>query len=323
MTARQLLWLAIAINLVVATAPFRFDPPRLAQNRLEQRQDGALVFHDPSMARTMSAPAWIGDAIRTGSLSIDLQVKPASLKHSGPARILTITQDYTSQNLMIGQEQSDLVIRIRRPGARDDGEPAFIVPGAFEAGNVYDIHLQVRPGHIQVQIDGEPAVDRQFAGNALAGWEEGSNLALGNEIIGRRAWTGVISRATISTPEYHEDLLAPGYLQAPAEWWEVPYRLGILFTLDMPFDAFIAMLHFMAFMPIGYAALLLTSQRKATLWLLVIFLMLAVGIEASKILIADRHPTVLNVIANFLGALSGAFIASRLGFLGKKEGQGR
>jgi len=309
---KLLLLLALAINLVAATVPFTLDPPVLTQNRLEIGRDGALVLHDHSMARTMSPPAWLENAIRTDSLTIDLQVRPASSRQDGPARILTISQDYTSQNLMIGQEQSDLVIRLRRPGTDDDGEPAFVVPDVFESENLRDILLDVRPGSLQVQIDRKPMIARRLSKNALDSWDQHFNLALGNEVIGGRAWNGVIYRAVISTPEHREDLLAVGYLQAPREWWEVPYRLSALFAVDLPTDAYIAILHVIAFMPIGYAVVLSISRGKAYPLLLVLILALAIGIEAAKIIIEDRHPTLLNVMANASGALVGAWFGLRL-----------
>lgn len=319
MKLKLLLLLALAINLVAATAPFRLDPPRIAQNQIETRADGALVFHGSSMARTASPPGLLADAAATDMLSVDLSVTPASADQSGPARILAISQDYTSQNLMIGQEGDSLVIRLRRPGSGEDGEPAFAVPGTFQSGRASDISLRITPGNLRVDANGRTAIAQPLPERALQDWDSAFNLALGNEIIGRRAWSGVIDRAVIATPAHREDLLEPGRLDHPAQWWEVPHRLSILFETDLPLGAFVALLHFAAFAPIGYSLRRLNGSHRTWLWIALVLLLLAAGIEGAKILIEDRHPSILNLAANLAGGLAGAFAAPRLRFLGRPD----
>ncbi len=309
----MLLLLAIAINLIAATAPFRLDLPTVVQNRLEERQDGAFVFQEPSMARSSGSPDWVVDAKQTGRLTIDLKLTPATLNQGGPARILALSQGYLAHNLIVGQEQRDLVIRLRRNNAQLDGQPPFVAPEVFENGRSIELLVQLRPGRLQVEVDGKPAIDSPLPDNALSTWNDGYRLALGNEVVGLRGWDGAIERAVVLTPAYRDNLLAPGNLQIPEQWWQVPVRLRVASSDIRPEDVFAAFLHFLAFVPIGYALIGAIAQPGGRLlWPMVLIFALALGIEASKVLIEGRHPTALNLAANFLGGSAGALAALKL-----------
>ena len=308
----MLLWLAIAFNAVVAIVPFRFDPPNLVQNRLESQQQGALVFRPPSMARTMSGPAWIDDAKRTGTLTITLKVVPAVAAQEGPARILTISKNYRSRNILLGQQGADLIVRMRRPGSNADGRPSFVVPGVFAANRARNITVSIRPGWLSVRIDGETRLRRALQIDALGNWNSTYRLALGNEVIGRRAWNGVIQRAIVVTPHFRDDLLAPGRLEVPQQWWQVPDRLRQNpFHVQLPESGIVALLHLLAFVPIGYAAARLAAKRGRYRWVAVMVFVLGVLIETSKVLFAGRHILVLNILANIAGGLVGMVFARR------------
>ena len=313
MKLKLLLWLAIAFNAIVAIVPFRFDPPNLVQNRLESQQLGALVFHPPSMARTKSGPAWIDDARRTGTLTIRLRVIPAVAAQDGPARILTISENYRSSNLMIGQQGANLIVRLRRPGSEADGRPSFIVPDVFSANRARDVTVSIKPEWLSVQIDGETRLHRTLPVDALENWNSTYRLALGNEVIGRRGWDGVMQRAVVVTPRFRDDLLAPGRLEVPKRWWQIPDRLRQdPFYVQMPESGIVALLHLLAFVPIGYAAAGLTEKRGRYWWVALMVFVLGVAIETSKVMFAGRHILVLNIIANVAGGLLGMFLSTRL-----------
>ncbi len=271
------------------------------------------------MARSTDSPDWVKDAKRTGRLAIDLKLTPATLNQGGPARILALSHGYLAHNLIIGQEQRNLVIRLRRDDAQLDGQPSIVVSGVFEGGRSIELLVQLRPGRLQVDIDGAPAIDSPLPDNALSTWNDGYRLALGNEVVGLRGWNGTIERAVILTPAYRDNLLAPGNLQIPEQWWQIPVRLRVASSDIRPEDVFAALLHFLAFVPIGYAVIGTFAQPGGRLlWPMALIFALALGIEASKVLIEGRHPTALNLAANFLGGSAGAFAALRLRRLRRK-----
>lgn len=321
MSVRWVFWLAVAFNVLVALMPMTFETPRLAHNRLDPQSDGTLLFREPSMARSPTAPPWIGDASRSGRIEVDMRVTPARTKQTGPARILAVSEDYASHNLMIGQEEDALLIRLRRPGAEPDGQPALTVPGVFEAGQPVDIVVSVEPGLLRLAVDRRTTLRRSLPPDALVAWHPAYRVALGNEVIGMRGWDGAIERAIVTTPHFRDDLLAPGRLLAPQSWWEVPYRLQDLTHFELPLDGWIAVLHILAFAPIGYAAARMSPGKRRPGMAVVAIAMLAVAVEALKIAVAGRHPTLLNVLANFSGGLIGVALSQYLrnwsGFVGR------
>ena len=307
---KLLLLVALVLNLLAAAAPFRLELPEIVQNRVQEQSDGALVFDAPSIARTPAAPLWVEDAMASGELAIELRVTPASTDQSGPARIFSLSRDYLSHNLVIGQEGANLAIRLRRPGSSAAGQPAFWALDVFEAGHTSDIAVRIGPERLQVEVDGEIAIDKPLPYNALSGWDADYKLALGNEVVGLRPWNGTIERAVVTTPAHREGLLANGVLQKPAQWWQLPSRLRVAFGFAFPDDVLPTLLHVLAFMPIGYAALRLSRGpgNRALLVVLVLVLVLAIGVEGTKILFAGRHPTIWNMIANVTGGLAGALM---------------
>ncbi len=319
-TPGRLLLLVLALNLLAAIAPFRLELPETVDNHLQERADGALLFSAPSIARTAAPPRWVADARASGEIAVSLHVTPTFSEQSGPARIVSFSHDYLSHNLVIGQDRSDLVIRLRRPGSGADGQPAFVVANVFAAGRSSDILVRVRDAQLQVEVDGRAAIETTLPERPLSTWSDSYRLALGNEVLGLRPWNGRIERAVVTTPAFREDLLAPGVLEKPAQWWQVPSRLRVAFGFAFPDDVLPTLLHFLAFMPVGYAALQLRAMRGK--WVLVVLLVLplAVGVEGAKILFEARHPTIWNMLANWAGGLAGAIALPRFLRLRGKRG---
>lgn len=308
---RLLLLIAIAINLVAATAPFRLDLPVLVQNRLQAADDGTLTFRPPSIARTAAAPVWLEDAVKAGEITLDLTVTPGATEQAGPARILAISKDYLSHNLMVGQDKSDLLIRLRRPGSAADGQPAFVIPQVFTAGRASELHIQIGSGRLYVEVNEKTALNRALPAHSLQEWDSGFTLALGNEVTGLRGWNGTISRAVIETPLHRDDLLTGGSLNMQQSWWQIPPRLRVPFEFAFPEDALAALLHLIAFVPIGFALFKFYGGRAAWPFWIIIVLAIAAGMEAAKILVEGRHPSALNLIANAGGGLIGAHFLPR------------
>lgn len=306
MRMRTLLIGVLAVNFAAALAPFRFDVPRYVTNRLD-REHAAWRFAEPSLAATPSAPSWVDEVRRTATITINLTVRPEVVPQSGPARILTTSQNFNTRNLTIAQEGPDLHVRLRRPGSDVNGMPALIVPDVFRTGEWRDVAVAVRPGLVTIRVDGTLRAQEVLSPNALSRWDQAFPLALGNEVIGERPWVGQIATARISTPTMTVDLLAPGYLDVPEGWWHVPERLRAVMRVNMPADAGVALLHLVAFVPVGY--LLSRIRRQGHLLDTAVVLkvgVLSLAIELVKVMVDGRHPSLLNFAAQLLGGVIGA-----------------
>lgn len=305
MNSRMLLIAALAVSIAAALVPFRLDLPRHVSNGLDRPPAGPWRLREHSIARSFNGPPWVREATRSETLDVNVKVRSARARQSGPARILTNSAGFHARNLTVAQDGSDLVVRLRRPGSDANGEPAFVVPDVFRTGRWRDITVAIRPRRVQIHVDGTLRVARSLPADALAGWDPTFGIALGNEVSGQRPWAGDIAVAEVATASGRDDLLAPGRLEIPDAWWHVPARLGAFTRVELPTDAGIALLHLVAFLPVGYLLTRKGPERDVR------SLIMRVGglsllIELMKVGIAGRHPSLLNLVAQVVGGLGGA-----------------
>ena len=178
--------------------------------------DGVALFDGRSVLESTPGPEWLGDAIDAGSLEVRLSFETASGDQDGPARLLTITEDVHHADLMIGQDDADLVLRVRRPSSDASGDPAFVVPGAFSEG-WHDLSVRIEAGQLEATFDGRVVLDRPLAagtdGTGVSSWDRNYRVALGDEPDGDREWEGRLRDVAVVTTSGSTDLLAPGVLQ--------------------------------------------------------------------------------------------------------------
>jgi hypothetical protein len=76
------------------------------------------------------------------------------LNQTGPARLLTISTDPFQRNFMIGQQNTELVLRLRTPLAGLDGsQPQFIIPNVFTDQEFHQIIITYDGLVLTVYID--------------------------------------------------------------------------------------------------------------------------------------------------------------------------
>ncbi|MCB8977318.1 MAG: VanZ family protein [Ardenticatenaceae bacterium] len=89
--------------------------------------------------------------LNSSEFTISLVVKVSSVSQYGPARILSIGADPFQQNLMIGQEGTDLIVRVRTPFTGNNGTvPEWKIANVFvnEATN----HLVITYDGISIKV---------------------------------------------------------------------------------------------------------------------------------------------------------------------------
>lgn len=306
---RSALVAALAINIAAALIPFRFDPPRYVSNRLHRTENNVLVLGLPSVALSRNRVSWIDEAARLDTLTVRLRVKSDRASQFGPARIFTNSIDFNRRNLMVGQEGKDLVVRVRRIGSTPNGEPAFVIRDTLQPGRWRDVKVAIRPGLVRITVDGKVKIDQALPADALAGWNRSFGLALGNEVIGYRPWTGEIAKAEVAIGSHRDNLLAPGRLVVPDGWWYLPQRLRSVMRVNTPIDGVIALLHILGFVPVGFFAARIHSYQLDRLAVLSSVCLLSLSVELVKVAVAGRHPSLLNFGAQVVGGLAGVWIS--------------
>lgn len=91
---------------------------------------------------------------QSDELTLSTIIAPKNIFQTGPARIVSISQDSFHRNLTLAQEKSDLVFRLRTPLTGDNAsEPELIVPNVFKNTDFHQILITFNRQDINFYID--------------------------------------------------------------------------------------------------------------------------------------------------------------------------
>jgi VanZ like family len=301
---RVTLMAAFAIYACLSLEPFDWQLPRQQVNHAERLPEG---WRFPESGIVIAAPPhpWLEAAQHAETIGVFLLVRPLFTVQSGPARILTISRDAHLRNLTIGQEDDDLVVRLRTEetdlnGLRT-GEPVARVEDAFRAGNWVAIDLQIRPRELALAIDGERAVVVALPEAVLATWQRSLQLALGNETTCDRPWRGEIQKAVIEVAGEAIDYARRHDVEVPATCWVIGYPPVVVpFRLLFPQDI---VRNVLMYLPLGCLLGLAIRPRswRALVGGLLAILAVSASLEGAQMLVASRFTSVDDIICNTIG----------------------
>lgn len=121
-------------------------PQNLTENSVSYQLDGKHWLESESPVTFLNQ-----SLINSSEFTLSLIVGSRDASQYGPARILSIGADPFQQNLIIGQEGVDLVIRIRTPLTGNSGTvPEWKIADFFANSNLN--HLVIRYDGISVQV---------------------------------------------------------------------------------------------------------------------------------------------------------------------------
>ena len=296
----------VAFQALVAWVPFQLDAPGRYDNGVAQRSDGSLEVTGPRALAASEPPEALASAGDATTVQLDLDVTPADGSQEGPARIFAYSRDYQHANLMVGQERADLLVRLRRAGADDMGEPSLRVHDVFEEGQRLTATVVVGEGGAGVAVEGHEPVTTGMDAPAVPMWDDSHLITIGDDPRGQRVWQGVVHEATLSVDGQPTDYLAPGALEMPDRVWYAPTHRWRDSLVPDPSAMRRSVLHLMAFVPIG--ALLLARRRAVARPASVIAPAVAISVtlQLGKLVVDGRHASLLDIGAHSLGALAGA-----------------
>jgi VanZ family protein len=300
--------LLTAVLVVANLCPFDWDPPRQVPNHVTRTDTGALHFTGPSQARTVGPAEWLDKAVADGHFEISLEFTPESSWQPGPARILAVSISVLAANVMVGQDGDDLVIRLRQPGRDGSGNPARVVPDVLADGRPTQVAVGVANRRLSVSVDGRVRLEEPLPPNALAGWKA-YPLALGNEPRGSRPWQGIITRALVTTSGGTVDYLQPGALQIPDTYRYITHRPWEPLEIPTGRDAAGTAVHLLGFLLLG-AAVAGALRRPRPVLVVVGLGVFSLALQIAKIGFADRHPSIVHILAEVLGAAVGVALVA-------------
>jgi hypothetical protein len=269
--------------------------------------DGTVAFRGRSVLVSPTAPDWLAAAIDSGRLDVHLSFNASSSRQDGPARLLAITHDVHHADLMIGQEGTDLVVRVRRTASDPSGDPAFIVSDAIRSDRWQQLTVSIADGRLHVILDARTVIDELLSPSAdhtaLSSWDPAYQLTLGDELDGDREWHGRLRDVSVVTSLGTTDLLAPGDLRAGTGTVEIVRDRTILRPPDG--SPLFVVLRLLIFVPIGIALGLLLPRSIAISIGLALPLLLALG----KRFVDGRHAGLTEIVVGVAGTLIGVGVA--------------
>ena len=88
--------------------------------------DGGLKVQSPAfIASTTAATKVLNSVKKEGAITIEAWIKPASVTQSGPARIVSLSQDTGGRNFTLGQGEEFYEVRLRTTKTSANGEPSL------------------------------------------------------------------------------------------------------------------------------------------------------------------------------------------------------
>ncbi len=177
---------------------------KIADPQSVRRGAGALEFIGKGTQATADgASSRLAAAIKkSGEITIEAWLRPASGNQDGPARIVTLSKDPSNRNFTLGQDGNRYDVRLRATGTSTNGIPSTASPRASLSTNLtHVVYTRDRSGRTTIFLNGRPA-NKGDAKGATSNWDTSFRLALGDEYGGGRSWLGTYHLVAI----YSRDL---------------------------------------------------------------------------------------------------------------------
>lgn len=309
--ARSLLVICIVVLAAVSWFPFQLERPQLVVSGVETLSDGSLRFSDDEFASTSRAPGWLAAAIENEHLEVSLRISSSATDQRGPARILALSAtpgegqgDVLAHDLMIGQDGTDLVVRVVGPGTDPQGRPELVARGVLSDDGWHDVDL-VLADDVLLTVDGEPRAGGTRLAGWAATWDPEHRLSLGNTLSGVRPWSGTIAQARVVAGDEHIELLASEELDVAGISRRLPERLSLAQPRVGSGAVLIGWLHVLLGAAIGSALVLARPAHPLAASLWGVLALVAVA-NLGKVLVATRHPSVGTFLLQAAGGGLGA-----------------
>lgn len=315
--ARMVMPVALIVYGLGLLWPYEFRLPLRIPNHAEWTEVGTLRFDGPGLALSSAPPAWQNATRVEGTFHVALRARSGAANQDGPARLLTLAQDTFVQNLMIGQQGDDLVVRIR---GLCRGMPAhgracprqMRVSGVFASSGWVDINLSVEESRVTLTAGVQPAVERPLAEHALRGWDVRQRLALGNDVTGLRPWLGELAHVTIDSPLGHENWLDPTRFELPGRFWLMDRQPKLAPFYHVSWSDMIVNMLLYAPMAVLVAACFHRYTAIRLIATILIILTISLSFEMAQLFVETRNFSLTDVMLNLAGGAVAAAVAYAL-----------
>jgi hypothetical protein len=150
--------------------------------------------------------------VRAKGFSLEVWLLPANNIQGGPARIVSYSLNPSYRNFTLGQDGSDLIMRLRTDNTNLNGtEPHLVVENVFSQPNPLHIVVSYNFKEQNAFVNGIIRKTSIIPGGNFKNWDPEYPLILGNEATGDRPWLGEISYVAIYNRALHAQEVSKSY----------------------------------------------------------------------------------------------------------------
>ena len=122
------------------------------------RSDKGVLINSDRWLKTRQPPTKIINRLQhTNQFTLNAIFATERLNQTGPARIISLSRDVHHSNLILGQEDKDLVFRLRTPLTGDSAsEPELVIPNVFDDTNLHHILITFDGCKLDFYVDSLP-----------------------------------------------------------------------------------------------------------------------------------------------------------------------
>ena len=131
------------------------DIKAIDRNRDLGFDNKSVAIDSQQWLKTKSPVTYLSKSLQNSNeFSLSLTVASNNIEQNGPARIIAISENIYAQNIILGQEKSDLYFRLRTPiTGRNATNPEFIIPRVFSDRLFHTILITFHRHKLSFYID--------------------------------------------------------------------------------------------------------------------------------------------------------------------------
>jgi hypothetical protein len=172
---------------------------------------GALSIDSSTLVQSAGTATKVINACQSSNeVTVEAWVLPANLSQTGPAAIVTLSQNQTKRDVTLGQSGTAYNGQLRTSTTNQSGTQ-LNANGVAVLNLSHVVYTRSSTGAVRIYVNGTQVAIGTLTGN-FSSWSN-YNLALGGELSGTRYWTGdlhlvaIYSRALTAT-EVRQNFLA-------------------------------------------------------------------------------------------------------------------
>ena len=182
---------------------------------------GGLSFDAATKATSTLAAGKLYSALTdTDEMTLEVIFTPANLSQSGPARIVSYSNDTSNRNFTFGQTQLKYIQRVRTSTTSSNGTPDIEALPVLTTSSQHHVVVTFDGEYVKMYRNGALEVTSEREGN-LGNWNATYKLLLANEDTDNRPWLGSLYRVAVYdralSASQADDLFAGMPPQDPAD----------------------------------------------------------------------------------------------------------